>query len=535
MRYNNVYNRNKTPQSQPIPGTAQVPNSAGGYAWAVDDWARLSRFLILGSEGGSYYASEPKLTQENAAAVRRCLQADGRRTVQQIVAVSDAGRAPRNDPALFALAMCAAFGDDRTRRDALDALPKVARIGTHLFHFAEYVNGMRGWGRGLREGIVRWYEGQPSANALANQVVKYRQRDGWSHRDLLRLAHPKTEDTTRNAIYHWVVDGWESVGAEPHPDVALRILWAFERVQQATNEAEVAALVREYELPMEVVPTEKRGKAVWEAVLPHAGLTFLIRNLVNLSRVGILRKGAWAEVKAITDRLTDANQLKRARIHPIQLLSALTVYRQGVSARGGESWTPVPQVIDALDSAFYLSFGNVEAAGKRWVLALDVSGSMGMGHIAGVPGLTPRLGSAAMAMVTYRAEPQVEVVAFSNQMVPLSLTRKQRLDDVLKVTDRIPFGGTDCALPMQWALKNKVQADAFVIYTDSETWHGSIHPAQALREYREKTGIAARLIVVGMLSNGFTIADPNDGGMLDVVGFDTSAPEVMRQFAANRL
>ena len=57
-----------------------------------------------------------------------------------------------------------------------------------------------------------------------------------------------------------------------------------------------------------------------------------------------------------------------------------------------------------------------------------------------------------------------------------------------------------------------------MVYTGSETWAGAIHPVQALREYRAKTGIAAKLVVVGMVSNGFSIADPDDGGMLDVVG-----------------
>ena len=65
-----------------IPGTSQVPNSAGGHAWAVDDWTRLSRFLILGSEGGSFYAGEYSLTRENAEALERCLEADGPRTVE---------------------------------------------------------------------------------------------------------------------------------------------------------------------------------------------------------------------------------------------------------------------------------------------------------------------------------------------------------------------------------------------------------------------------------------------------------------------
>jgi 60 kDa SS-A/Ro ribonucleoprotein len=107
-----------------------------------------------------------------------------------------------------------------------------------------------------------------------------------------------------------------------------------------------------------------------------------------------------------------------------------------------------------------------------------------------------------------------------------------RLDDVVRATSNLPFGATDCALPMLWALEHGVEADAFVVYTDSETWFGKIHPVQALAEYRRKTGIAARLVVVGMVSNGFSIADPNDGGMLDVVGFDSATPQVIADFVA---
>ncbi|RUP22671.1 MAG: TROVE domain-containing protein, partial [Methylobacterium sp.] len=86
-----------TPQTEPIPGT--VPNAAGGHAFAVGDWARLDRFLVLGSEGGSYYASPRALTAANAAAVQRCIAQDGARAVAAIVAVSEGGRAPKQDPA----------------------------------------------------------------------------------------------------------------------------------------------------------------------------------------------------------------------------------------------------------------------------------------------------------------------------------------------------------------------------------------------------------------------------------------------------
>jgi 60 kDa SS-A/Ro ribonucleoprotein len=223
-------------------------------------------------------------------------------------------------------------------------------------------------------------------------------------------------------------------------------------------------------------------------------------------------------------------------------------FSQGHGQRGSGKWEPVGAVVGTLDAAFYAAFRNVEPTGKRHVLALDVSGSMGAGVVAGVPGLTPRLASAAIALVTAATEPSYQVVAFSAPagggyggqwgggdpgITPVSISPRQRLDDVVRTTQAIPMGGTDCALPMLWALKHRVEADVFVVFTDSETWAGKVHPVQALREYRERTGIPAKLVVVGMVSNGFSLADPNDAGMLDVVGFDAAAPALIADFVAS--
>lgn len=531
MNFTKYFSKQRTPQSMAIPATTQVPNSAGGYAWAVDDWTRLDRFLVLGSEGGTYYSSEQKLTAENAAAVQRCIAADGQRVVTRLVEISEAGRAPKNDPALFALALCAGLGDEATRKAALMALPNVARIGTHLFHFLAYAELFRGWGRGMRRAVADWYNTMP-AERLAYQAIKYQQRDGWSHRDALRLAHPKTIDAQRNAVYHWIAQGWPTVGADPHPDAVLRQLWAFERAKLATTEGEILELVTRYDLPWEAVPTPWLASTqVWRTLLPQLPLTALLRNLARMTANGLLTPLSEA-TRLVTERITDEQRLRKARIHPIAVLSALNTYNSGKGARGSLTWEPVQSVIDALDQAFYLSFGNVEATGKRLVLALDVSGSMGGGEIAGVPGLTPRVASAAMALITAAVEKQVTFVAFAHEMVRLAIAPRQRLGNAIKAVSTLNFGGTDCALPMIWAQKNGVKADAFIIYTDSETWHGQIHPVQALHEYRRQTGIPAKLIVVGMTSNRFTIADPNDAGMLDVVGFDAATPQLMADFIA---
>lgn len=520
---------NPTPQTEPLAG--QLRNSAGGYSYPVDDWARLRRFLILGSEGGSYYASERALTRENALAVARCIAEDGARAVAEIVAVSVAGRAPKNDPALFALALAAAAPEFSVRRAALAALPRVARTGTHLLHFAAYAEQLRGWGRGLRRAVGAWFLEQP-AERLVLQAIKYRQRDGWAMRDLLRLAHPHAGDERRDAVLHWIVKGWPAVGDEPHPDPVLRQLWAFERLQRAESAAEAARLIAEHDLPREAVPTQHLQSAeVWAALLERMPMEAMVRNLATMTRVGLLAPLS-AAAATVADRLRDGQAIKRARLHPVKVLAALMTYAAGKGQRGDTTWTPVPALVDALNDSFELAFGAVEPAGTRHLLALDVSGSMGCGTIAGVPGLTPRVGAAAMSLVTARTEPAVHALAFSHKLEPLKLTARQRLDDVVRLTSGLPFGGTDCALPMLWALEQQVPVDTFVVYTDNETWFGNVHPAEALRRYRERMGIAAKLMVVGMLANRFSIADPDDGGMLDVVGFDTAAPQVMRDFSA---
>jgi 60 kDa SS-A/Ro ribonucleoprotein len=541
------FNKKKTPQSAPIPGTSQVPNSAGGFAFAVDDWARLDRFLILGAEGGSYYATERKLTRENAQAVLRCLQLDGRRVVNRIVAVSDEGRAPKNDPALFALALAAKLGDVETRRAAFAALPRVARIGTHLFHFAEHVKALGGWGRGTMRAFARWYT-EMEASRLALQAVKYQSRDGWSHRDLLRKAHPVAKDDRQQAIFHWMTKGWDAVGESPHPDQVLAMIWAFERAKSLRERADVpllCALIRDYGLPHECVPTEmKRHPEVWAALLPEMGLTAILRNLGKMTEVGLLSTFSDAE-RLVVSRLERVDALRAARVHPLQILVALNTYAKGHGEKGKLTWKPRRRIADALDGAFYLAFKAIEPTFARTLLALDVSGSMQSGLIAGLPGITPRVGSAAMALITAAVEPNHDFVAFTNGshrsmysargigsgISPIDISPRSRLDHVVKAVSDLPFGGTDCALPMLWAAENKVPVDIFCVYTDSETWAGDTHPLQALRAYRHKMGIGAKLVVIGMVSNGFSIADPDDGGMLDVVGFDTATPSVIADFA----
>jgi len=519
----------------------QIPNSEGAMVFDTGPFERLERFLILGAEGGTYYARERQLTRENASCIAECVGIDAARTVRAIVDVSQWGRAPKQAPALFALALVAANSDPVARKAALAAVPLVCRTASHLFEFVSIVDGLRGWGSGLCKAVGSWYASK-APEQLGYQLIKYRQRSGWSHRDVLRQAHPDHGlfGPQQKAMIRWAVRGelgersvvrrkTEKLDAQPAVGDLPEQIAKFEELQRAATVEYACQLIREQRFTHEMVPDRFKGeRAIWEALLPNLPLGALVRNLGKLTAIGILAPGS-DETQTVAQRLVELGAIRKARLHPIAFLSAQMVYRQGHGEKGKLSWTAAPAVTEALESAFYLAFGNVKPVGKPLCLALDVSGSMQSGTIAGVPGLTPAMATAALALVTMRTEREAVCMGFSHRLEELAIHGDMKLAQAMKQTER-PFGNTDCSLPLRWAKQNARRFAGFGVYTDSETNSTTERPELALRAYRQASGIPARLAVVAFTATKFTIADPKDAGMLDVVGFDSGAPAVLSDF-----
>jgi len=294
-------------------------------------------------------------------------------------------------------------------------------------------------------------------------------------------------------------------------------------------------------------------------MLPTMPATALIRNLTRFAKLGLtdpMSKGQ----QIIVERLADAEWLRKSRIHPLKVLVAQSIYDKGFSPsrprrdgngwydhlvdvreRKERQWEPNSAVSNALDNAFYTTFDHVEPSGKRCGLFLDVSGSMDAGGLCG-SFVNPRQASTALALVTMERETSWCVGAFSdgsrgwgfggdrNIITMLPFKRGMRLQDATRITDGLRFGATDCALPILWALKNKVVLDVFQIYTDNESYAGNIHVSQALRQYRNEVNPQAKLVAIAMTATEYSVADQDDAGMLDIVGFDTSTPASIADF-----
>ncbi|VDM53460.1 unnamed protein product [Angiostrongylus costaricensis] len=644
----------------------EVRNIAGGFVLAVSDETTIRRFIILGSSGGTYYSRKKQLTMDNVKALIDIIERGrGSLILKEVYEVSRAGRNPKQDPLLLALAVCARYnvcdsisklsgnkealerGDvaaaklkylHELHKSALEIVNEVCRIPSHLFTFVKYCemvsqsaqseSGKKstGWGRLMRSAIQRWLDfftyASKTPGQLAMHLTKYPQRDGWSHRDLFRLAHPTlkvsnfpTTILEYEQLFHFAARGKlktrkrnlskEDADVEQpaakysavQMDTELKSRFAFsttlfgwlmtpsnnvfhftcllcraldlvEAVMALKNEKDEAKVVaaikkhREFSMSFKSVPlihwlliglvrqhipTDMLNSvAVWQALLERMPMTAMIRNLGKMQSIGEWSIRLVCALFLLTNclfyffssfrasvvaRLTNEEELKRARIHPIHVLMAKAAYE---SVHGGIrelSWKANEEISEALEVAFYKSFINAPPTNKRYCFAFgrlwnSISGTL----------LSCQYASVALSLVSLKNEKIVECVGFSDDLIQLPYNREWTISRIMEHMDGFDYGATDCALPMLWAKENNKKFDVFVVYTDNEIWFDDVHPYQALRDYRESSGIVdAKLVVMGMTATDFTIADPEDAGMLDIVGFDSAVPTLLRDFVTGKI
>lgn len=572
-KYDKISNRIKgavTPYDKKIRGKEhlQTTNPEGGVSFALDNWGRLNRFLILGVEGNSFYQSQKTLVEENVESLDACLEEDGIAVVDKIVEISTAGRALKQDAGIFALASAAAYGinnpsDEKAsevRNYALSVVPRVCRTGTTLFMFVEFVQGQRGWGRALRRTINSWLNETP-VSKLALQAWKYKSRNGWTWRDLMRLSHPVAGDVIRREIFTYMARPQESGLVGNHGEgepfrkdgtlrtgdqyAPLRQIAAAETLLKLKGEtkrdvSKAVTLITEYGLTHEAVPTQLRKKAeVWEALLEHMPLMAMTRNLSTMSSAGLLGRLTNSEEKVL-ETLSNVEFIRASKMHPMHFFMASKVYNAGRGMRGSLSWTVNPRIGDALEQAYFDAFGNVPVTGKKMIIAVDDSGSMTFGNVSSLPDTTVAEAAAAMALVNYRVEPNAILVGFANNIRELNVSKtKGSIRDISKHIGS--GGGTDTTLPVKYAMKKDLNVDAIVSYTDNVTWGagsmygwGNGHLTEWVNKYEKKYG-RTRFVNCAMSPNRFTDSDPTNPAMFEIAGLDSNTPTIISEILQGNL
>lgn len=502
----------KQTQQTPILGRSDmIKNSAGGYGFKISQKQQLERFLLCGTESGTYYASSSKLTEDNAKSIVSLIKSNGNLVVSTLVNLKD--RVPKKDTIVFVLALVCTYGNQEVKNLAYKEISKICNTSTHLFMFVSQVNALRGWSRGLRRAVARWYEDK-NYKSLAYQVTKYRNRAGFTHKDVIRLAHPKIPNPDLNDVVAYAVG--KSAGN------SSLLIQGFELAQSTKEIDTLVHVIRNSQLTWEMIPTDKLNEPeVLKALLPDMPIQALIRNLNRFDKAGLIT-GNTKTTQEIISKLKEG--LPNSGIHPINLVNQMLTYSKGRGDKGSSTWNVNQKIVDALHEGYYTLLEAYDPTGKNILIGLDVSGSMNF-PVGGTQLRASNLG-ALLSATLLRIEPNTEVVAFDTKLKSVNFGARTDLTAILNAN--FNGGGTDCSLPMVHALKTKNVYDAIIILTDSETWAGEKHALTLIESYR-KISPNVKIIEVAMVANPNSVL-PEDPNFLRVVGFDSSVMEVINQF-----
>lgn len=517
-------------------------NSCNTEVFNVDKFNLLKRFLLLGVERGTYYINKDNLFDLHIDSIEEILKEGDYEGLETIIK-DTMKRVYKQDYLLYIIARCCIEkSKPELRKTFYEIMLDVCKTPTQLFMFIGMYEMLHkkhhnstGWNKYHKAYISKWYQSKDVQN-LVYLTTKYRNRNGWTHRDVLRLAHPKATNDSHHLLYNYITRGFDSFKEELQNRTLepklQEYITDFEAVSSNNINIDSAVeLIKKHKFVREHVATHLLNEPIiWETFINQGmPMIALLRNINKITSLDLFNRYPKTLTNLI-DRLGNKDIIQHSKVHPLQLLTSLKMYSKGAGDKGKLSWIPNKQLCYALNTAFKYSFNNVKPINKRFLLALDVSGSMTWASVCGIDCLMASEVSTAMAMIIKSVEPNCDVMGFANEFRKLDIYPDNTLEQNMKSVYYCTFGSTDCSLPMRWALENKKEYDAIIVFTDNETNSNEERPCDSLTKYNKEMGLNCKLIVVSTSANDFTIADPNNPNMLDICGFDASTHQSINDF-----
>ena len=505
-------------------------SNSGAALFKIDDWAFLRRCLITGTSSNSYYAGKFQMTEDFERVVISCAKEDAIRTADMIREVSHEALAVKVDSCIFALLILSTVSPSEFLRIAND----VIRTQSHFHLFMSFVkggkgesSGYRGMGKTIQTFGKNWFENKPPS-WLAFQALKYPQRNGFKVRDELRLFHPNPKgDEVRDNLFGYIVE-------KPLPSEnfeGLEIIKAYEWLKSDPTPANAIKAIQDHKLSFEMVaPLGCMNDKVWNQLFQTMPVGATLRNLGNLSTHNVFDDKN--NCSLLRTRLTTKENLKKARVHPYDILVANKIYRQGGGKMSRKTWTVKNHVSNTLDIALETSFDSLDSTGQTYFFAIDVSHSMTSPIANGIVNCAEV--ATTMALASAKAEEDCYIYGFKHILTDLHITSRDTFSAALTKASRQNFGSTNAGSVYEYAIKNNLYVDTFAFFTDCESFGGQ-QAFQLLNKYRKAVNPNARAVYCALEPYWGSLADPKDAGSLTVEGFDPTAVKLIQQFSLGKM
>jgi 60 kDa SS-A/Ro ribonucleoprotein len=489
-----------------LPKTDTV-NQAGAPAYGLEPKQALAQYAATGCFGRTFYASADEQLQR----VLEICNAVEPAFVARVAIYSRKQAYMKDMPAL----LCAWLSTkDAGLHEAVFAkvIDSSRMLRTYVQILRSGVVGRKSLGSAPKRLVRQWLSSRDNATLFSGSVGQ-----NPSFSDILKMVHPKPEDAAREAFFGYML-------GRPYEATALPSLVAQFESFKAGDSLEVP------DLPFTMLSALPLSKTDWAQIARKASWQTTRMNLNTFLRHGVFEDESLVLELAL--RLSDPEEIKRARVFPYQLLTA---YQNCDAA--------MPQLLrDALQDAMELAIQNVPQISGSVVVCPDVSGSMSSpvtGHRTGSTSAVRCIDVAALVgAAVLRKNPSAMVVPFEETAVSIDLNSRDSVMTNAAKLAAIGGGGTNCSAPLALLNQQKAKADLVIFVSDNESWvdatqnRGTALMAEWAR-FRQRNP-QARLVCLDIQPYTTTQAAERED-ILNVGGFSDQVFELISAFAAGEL
>lgn len=513
---------------------ANTYNTAGGKAYALSPKHALAQYAATGCLNGTFYASAEHQLEQILALTNTHQGFIPTEFIAQTAIYAREQGYMKDTPALLVAVLTT-----RQETEYLKAVfPRVIDNGKMLRTFVQIMRsgatGRKSLGSLPKKLILEWFASRTDEQIFTNSIG-----NAPSLADVIKMVHPKPETPSRRALYGYILG--KPYNEDDLPEI-VRNYEAFKR-----GDTEIVPNV-----PFQMLTSLPLSKSDWTTIASQASWQTLRMNINTFVRHGVLENAEAA--KRIATRLQDANEIRRAKAFPYQLLAAYSnmtnadeiierLERSGETAQNlskrrtliHENLTAIQ---DALELALETATENVPTLNGKTFVCVDVSGSMQSPVTGFRKGSTTKVRcidvAGLIASSILRVNPNAEVIPFEQHVVK---TRLHPHDTVMTNAQKLASingGGTNCSAALKYLNERHAQGSLVLLVSDNESWmdNQSYRSSALMHEWRifKTRNPEARLICLDLQPNATSQAAERED-ILNIGGFSDDVFSVISDFA----
>nr|CAH7755766.1 unnamed protein product [Callosobruchus chinensis] len=533
---------------------------------------KLLRLLYLGRIDAKYISGSSEKyessCQDKTDLFNNLLKTSHTVLLKQIEAVNNDKLIPHRSQlfSLLAFAICLPSTSNQIKPELCETVLKLCKTDRDFFDFIKFVSLYRTISNKSKiphtvaKHISKFYA-QKSAQDLMKSFTTHKSYHKWSHKDLIKLGHVKTDDAVKQVLMNYILHKKDNEDADEEAKKYLDLMKKSEQLRCFKDPKDALPIINELKATIDQVePSLRKSADVWHAVLPNMQLSEVLHILPKLYKLGFLKKET-PTLSRINEALNSSDRVRASGLHPIEvfihmknfekggkpldpkLLDHLVKDRNLTEAEIAKLKTPnetkCPTVMGYLQKCMNISCSNIQPSNKRFLVTIDVTDKMDTPCLRN-KNITGIEAAAAFAWFLLRVEKDVIVAVFKDKDIHIvHLDKRGHLNEHVSKLKENKSKYLVLSSPIEWAMSQKKHIDVFINFIHHKDYYSAIpkevkekmsKPVDAMHRFRKKFNLAQAKLLNVCLSYPHMVTCDGSANILDVAGLDAGVPKVVEAF-----